>query len=136
MRTVASLLMAGLLLLQSLTGLCCHHPCDCARVESAMAEQHPHSNSGCCHHCKSDHHQQVPTPTPCKRNHCLGICTYVRSSKVQIDDSWQYAAIEVLNISAISVQAPTSPTIAGDESNSHLAEPPLRLHLLHQSILI
>jgi hypothetical protein len=133
MRVVVSCIMAVLLLLQAVTGICCACKCDCPHAASSIANPQP--THACCH-CRNEQSKHVPAHVPCKGSHCLGVCTYVQSSKVQIENVWHCAAIDSPDVSAISLQLLTLHSNRCDELLVNVAEPPLRLHLLHQIILI
>jgi hypothetical protein len=126
--------MAGLALLQAVTGVCCHHSCESAHDEPAPVERHCHSP--CCHHAADELSDQAPAPVPCNEKHCFGFCTYISTSKVHVKNAWQCVAVGSPGVSAISLHSPLLGTVRSAKSIQQIFEPPLRLHLLHQIILI
>ena len=86
--------------------------------------------------CKHRHESESKLPQkPCKgHGECQGICTYLVPQKVQIDSPQAFAPFDLVAIVA--------DTQIASAARWELAccqieiEPPLRLHLLHQTLLI
>lgn len=134
MRAVANHVMAGLLLLQAVFGICCYS------VESLGCPEHGIATTAahlaCCDYCRS-----VPADatTPADHGHdqptCHGFCTYVKAETV----GWAgyHEAFLALNASLIGIPKPV--LIGADPLRpADLLEPspPVRLHMLYQIILI
>ena len=135
MQAALSNLMAALLLIQALTGWCCYHPCASTAVQTTTLVQ-SHRPS-CCDDC-DDESRPAPKPTaPCRCQDCLGFCTYVPTDKAQVDCPQLVVPIDSLAFVPILADSHMSGMFFGDVAKGPpVAEPPLRLHLLHQVILI
>jgi hypothetical protein len=131
MQSVISSLVAGLLLLQATTGWCCHRPCAESRAEGAAQP------SNCC--CKrpcEDAPSHEPT-RPCQCDECLGCCTFVppdkaSSATMHVDIALEY----VPSVSAIFTLNLSQPASGFGVSDSPPPRRSLRLHLLHQILVI
>lgn len=134
MRAVANHVMASLLLLQAVFGICCYsvksHDCNEAVVGSTAV------HLSCCDRCRS-----VPADATTPPEHgdkattCHGFCTYVKAETVSLDGC--HEALLALNVPSIGVR---QPGVIGAEPRrpADLLEPspPVRLHMLYQIILI
>ena len=122
-------IVASLLLAHSILGCCWHHAHECMGSLAAgslsldeLAHRHSGADGERCDH--SDHQHQ-----------CLGDrCVYVRGDVSRISDSTATIA---------SVFSPELPPTSADEaltswriSHERVAAVPLRVHLLHQVLLI
>ena len=137
MHAVLSSLVASSLLMHAVLGCCWHHghasSC-CDQSQSAQVAQN------CCHHhddvgCDDDHDE--PAPTPCKGGpHCHGVCNYLPVQKTQLDPVQLAAPLDF----AVAVLHSSDAHFVAAHGFEHLYEldtgPPLRLHLLHQILLI
>jgi len=136
MRAFSSMLMAGLLCIQAVSGWCWHDARDCTGFEATIA---PMVWTGSC--CDGDCHGSRdggPSQDPCKgRLECSGICTFVPPEKTQIDAPLLTVGFDQLAVSpaladSLTVATRWTQVVFGTSKT----EPPLRLYLLHQSILI
>jgi hypothetical protein len=137
MRAFLSNLTALLLIVHAMFGCCRHHwqsDTECAAATTICAESAP----GCGHCCCSHDEDEQPSE-PCSGGlECQGVCTYLPTSKTVVDASaannaFDFAAIAATLLDgrlAVSV-SPWARAHAPDDS-----PPRLRLHLLHQSLLI
>lgn len=134
MRLVISNLLAIVLLFQALTGVCCYHVCNCGQdaLESKPAVESSHCCHSHCHDGQESDHQQAPS----NHQHCLGFCTYVAPPKVQVDCPLLPSLSASSELCAVLTQMAGSCTGHYELIAYPVAEPPLRLHLLHQIILI
>ncbi len=127
--TVLPHLLASLLLIQSMTGWCWRCPHDtCPKVLSQAAGQ---ITCHCHEHSKSE---KPKTPDNCPRE-CQGFCVYASTSDTNV---------ELPHFDPTVDSAVIAPLLGGFSthvswelvSNSVDSRPPLRLHLLNQSLLI
>lgn len=138
MRTFVSNLTAAMLLVHALVGCCRDHnhnatTCDRTELSDSLA-------SGCCHgdHATSSHENERPiAPCDCKLA-CKALCISLPPGKSLIDARQSTLCIDIV---AFAPTAATLHTASADSywnagSGFHVSGPPLRLHLLHQVILI
>ena len=127
MHAVLSKLMASLLLVQALTGWCCHRP---GGANLAVPTTHV---VACCSHCCQPRPAQRPV-LPVKCQQCSGVCTYVPTQKMQIDGPQLIVPVDVVPaLAAVDFSLASRFTRLRGPSD---LEPPLRLHLLHQILLV
>lgn len=91
----------------------------------------------CCKHCDHTREKGCPHDGPCKL-HCRGVCVYVAPQKCQLDAPQihlllEFAAVAFLQTGDDALAATRD--FAGADGRRE-AEPPVRLHLLHQIFLI
>jgi hypothetical protein len=137
MRAFSSILMAGLLTIQAVSGWCWHPARDCAGLEASTAPAE--WTVKCCDgDCKGAHDGE-PSQSPCKcRLECSGVCTFVPPEKTQVDANPQPAnGFDQLAVSTALADSQAVPTNWTQVfcGTSEL-QSPLRLHLLHQILLI
>jgi|SRR3989304_6324602 len=138
MQTAVTNLLASMLLIQALTGWCCQYRCAAGLGHNPAAEASP--KSACCDRCGRESRSaqdSTESATPCRCPECLGFCTYLPPDKTPLDDSPLEPRSEAL-------------AVAPELAHNHVAcgfgwplaaesvppEPPLRLHLMHQILLI
>lgn len=146
MHSVLTHITAGLLLVHALLGCCWHHAHGCSRCRPAAASASPAcSHAGCKHHNERDqarhsdrpnHDDKVPK-APCKcPTECQGVCTFLPPQKVQVARSHAPLPFDFIAAATVApdsqLQAGTRQTLCGLLK----PEPPLRLHLLQQILLI
>jgi len=134
MRAMANSVMAGLLLLQAVFGICCYSGESRACTDTGEVSASAHL--ACCDRCRS---APADATTPADHGHdqptCHGFCTYVKAETV----GWAgyHEALLALNASLIGIP---KPALLGADSlrPADLLEPspPVRLHMLYQIILI
>ncbi len=135
MRTVLPISMAALLLIQAVSGSCWQPTRACIGLETARGVASTHS---CCETGCEDEGEGNSTEGPCGCDlECSGICTYLGSEKIDFDSAQLIVAFAhalVQSALADSQSVPTNWTqiLCGTSE----IEPPLRLHLLHQTLLI
>jgi hypothetical protein len=134
MRAVCSGLMTVWLAILTVSGWCCHGPIVCAHDSQASAT----ANTKCCSRCGGQSGQQNESTRPLEDGSaCQGVCIYLPSPKVQLDDEQVPAWPDLPAI----LPMPQESQVASAQ-HSHwafeatLLGPPLRLHLLHQLLLI
>ncbi len=139
MHAFLSNLTAVLLVVHAMIG-CCHHPWHC-EVECAAAA--PVSLCAvafpCCDQCCESYDESEPPAEPCDCElECQGVCTYLPTEKTQIDVSPADTAFDL----PAAIPALLDGHLAAARLSRVLAHtldespPPLRLHLLHQILLI
>jgi len=134
MHATFSGLMAAWMFVLAVSGWCCHPPSFCAHAEQTVAVD----TAECCKHHDSKHHTEDEPAAPCKdRTKCQGACIYLPTEKTEFDCNQVMASIHFLatdlpcEVSQVAVLFLWERT--GDRGR---LEPPLRLHLLHQVLLI
>jgi hypothetical protein len=134
MQAFVSKLMITLVLAQAVSGWCCHRPCHCLEGEAAEAS----SEITACDCCHDESHAvaALHAATHCQCHECLGFCTYVARAKSQV---LRPAAASVFDLVA-TIPGPAntrwSLELRAGSREPDLLGPPVRLHLLHQSLLI
>jgi hypothetical protein len=135
MRTFLSGLLAIALLIHAAYGCCWHHahgeaPCD-HTIVAAIAP------ADCC--------EQPVTPVDGNQPHspgdhqrdCQGVCTYLPTQKTQLDFPTVFASIDLVATPAGNDDGELFALgVSGVVHHPRSFEPPLRLHLLHQQLLI
>ena len=135
MRLFVSNLTAAMLLIHSLIGCCWHHGHACAERQETVA-----IHADCCHDHDGESHDDNEAPA---RHHncelkCQGVCTYLPTQKIVIDaqqllNSIDYVAVVLATANSYSASAASF----WERSRvTRASKPPLRLHLLHQVILV
>jgi hypothetical protein len=131
MQAELSNFMALVLLVQA-TGWCCHRSCD--SLHSPHCEDLQTAGIAGCGHRDSMTDTNQPPASPGKCPECFGCCTYVQPEKTQLDNvelgipfDLSAVALEIRMVLACRWQ------LGADALQSR---PPLRLHLLHQFLLI
>jgi hypothetical protein len=137
MRRLLSGLTAATLLVHALVGCCRHY--EFCHTSGEPAECCESLADGCCHdeHAADCHHDERPfAPCDCKLQ-CMKLCVSLPPEKtlVAAGKSAPYIAI-VPNVSATAVIQPSAGAFRESIRTSRASEPPLRLHLLHQIILV
>lgn len=93
------------------------------------------SLKSCCHRCNGDHkHSRSDLPGQCKVE-CKGICQYIGPEKIELPPK-ACAFVELAVISAAVTSSATGAVSRHLWSEAVFSEPPLRLHLLNQILLI
>jgi hypothetical protein len=141
MRMIVSIVTAAMLLVHALVGCCCgHHESYAGICESTT--QFESLSCGCCHHdhvsCHDEHeHGRAPAPCKCKLE-CKATCIFLPPEKSHLDDGQTNHCSDVVADArpAVTIQATTGCSSWGVMRLARAWEPPLRLHLLHQSILV
>ena len=125
--------MAVWLVMQVMTGWCCRRPC---LEESHQAEAHVQKVACCCHDCDETTSPSLPTQ-PCHCNECHGFCTYLPPDRFSADELQLVGAFELIAASSAGLTAQID---SADWFVTHCqyspTPPPLKLHLLHQILVI
>lgn len=135
MHAILSIITAATLFIHALFGCCWHHAHSCVRCEMASAEASPVAGGCKCHH-GSQPDQQPSGPCNCQFE-CKGVCTYLPPQKTVAD--CPELGVPFSSVAIVSVLADRHLSAVGvwEQTCGQLAtEPPLRLHLLHQILLI
>ena len=142
MRAIVRNLMAAMLLVHAMIGCCRHHGHESARHECSGTGESV-ATAACCSHghgCCGDEEHSAPLPCDCKVE-CKALCVYLPPEKCNVDvvsfsQSFDIASTHTSlgDFSLIDVIAASS---GWAWTSTHTAlEPPVRLHLLHQIILV
>jgi hypothetical protein len=138
MRAIVSNITAAMLLIHAMVGCCRHHECHAASCDGALEKVCP--TDGCCHR------NHPPCDRPTERPHrpanctfgCQGVCTYVPPEKTLVEKPHSTIALDFLP--ADPALADSSLVTAGSLWESTDCGPapglPLRLHLMHQILLV
>lgn len=134
MRAVFSSLVAASLLIHAAIGCCWHHAHDAECGNEACAEQTASTDGGQHDDCDSssghgDHH------APCK-GHCEGTCHYLSVQKTQVEVIAPHLPLDFAAVIPATCDVHVAALVHAERSYESVAEPPLRLHLLHQILLI
>jgi len=133
MHAVLCKLMAALLFVHGAFGCCWHHAHAWEFRDGATASTAQHHH--CCKHESPADHSQQPTK-PCEQK-CEGVCTYLPVQKVQVDSPDLTAPAEFLAITPMPAGSDLSVASFWELGGGPVPlGPPLRLHLLHQILLI
>lgn len=134
MREVFTSLMAGVLFIHTMFG-CCFQPAHSYGFEYTAA--HINQPVTCCKHCR-DSGDTLPHHSPPKNQaECQGVCTYLVPSKTQVDNTQAIAVLDLVAVVSILTDAQVGSASRWELANSNdEIEPPLRLHLLLQTLLI
>jgi hypothetical protein len=135
MYAILSNAMAAWLLLLAVSGWCCHFPMD------GTAKPSQSQPVACCKHCQrhrcehqSGQGNRPDAPRP-SQSDCHGVCVYLPPQEMQVElasMSWDAAAIvPVLGTSQLDTASSWERLCEPSGS-----EPPMRLHHLHQIMLI
>ena len=141
MRAIVCNLMSALLLVHALIGCCRHREHNAAqheRIEAAQA-----SATACCHHghgCCGDETKQAPAPCHCKLE-CRSLCIYLPTEKCVVDAGDLRLSIDfALNhhgeFASAAIESMAASSFWEYARAYDDTEPPVRLHLLHQIILV
>jgi hypothetical protein len=136
LKAILSILMSILLAVSAVFGCCRSYALASSPASSVSPQIAQQAPCGCKNPGCNRQHKSQPS-TPSKTPECRGICTYVPSQKTQVDSTQLVVRFDL---------AALSPTLESD----HIAkvgdwglrgsradsEPPLRLHLLHQILVI
>ena len=133
MRAAFSSLVSASLLVHALFGCCWHHAQACAFFSAEPVAAEP---GDCCHHGAAPSEHQSPSPCD-KGTHCEGGCTYLPAPKSQVEMPRFLSPSDFVAILPVGTDAPFCAMRPAERSpKPHILEPPLRLHLLHQQLLI
>lgn len=132
MRALLSILLAFLLLAQATFGLCWHKVDDCANCSLRPAV----CSGECCENETDGLSSDNPAEPAGCRLECRGFCTFLPTQSIKVDTGNQLALDFVADIPSL-----VDGKLAPSRSWEHLFPdidhaPPLRLHLLHQLLLI
>lgn len=144
MRSLVSIVVAVAVILHMVLGSCWHHAHEpVAKLALAQTETPPPVKACRCQHHQSREHEKQLDQCPSDKepvDKCPGSCgekcVYLSANRVQVDQSLDLALFNSLPLEPLSVLV-AGPSIARYESDDATVDPPpLRLHLLHQLLLI
>jgi hypothetical protein len=136
MNAILSILTAAALFIHAAMGCCWHHTHHCGHGDATTAGVSQPVQ--CCkHHHPAQHGKQPADPCKCKVE-CHGVCIYLPTQKTHIDAP--RIVIPFNHVAVIPALADThhlsAPFRLDGTGGALESEPPLRLHLLHQILLI
>jgi hypothetical protein len=133
MQAFVSKLMVGLVLAQAVSGWCCHRPCHCLESEAAQVSTAVTGDECCC----GDHTTlTVHASSHCQCHECLGFCTYVAAAKANFARPQAAFGLDLVAVNPGLASTQLSVEQGAGNRESVQLGPPVRLHLLHQSLLI
>ena len=139
MHALISNLTAVLLIIHAMIG-CCHHHWHCdEECAAAAAITLCAAPCQCCDQCCGSHDESEQPSQPCNGElECQGICTYLPTQKTVIDASPAVAAFDFAAVIPTLLDGRlAAAALSWDRTHTHNDSPPaLRLHLLHQILLI
>ena len=139
MNTVAAILTSVQLLVHTLGGCCWHHEHGAVPTESLSLAIDLVAEDNCCLHRQNDQaetpgdegEQRDGTPATCSEPSCV----FIKAGDV--DDLRQTSEFAALSVAAVeSTAVATLDQSIGNYLLEHDLGPPLRLHALHQVLLI
>lgn len=138
MQTFVSNLTAAMLLVHALVGCCRHH--EHRFVSRDRAECSDTRVADCCHHdhAVSSHENERPiAPCDCKLE-CKALCVSLPPEKALIDAGQSVRCIDVMAMASDrgSLAASAARFFRDAMRVFNAPAPPLRLHLMHQIILV
>jgi hypothetical protein len=133
-RQVLTFVTAAAFVAHGLLGCCWFGAQNFGQINRVISRAAP---VGCCKPCQHTHEKGCPHEGPC-RLHCRGVCVYVSPQKSQVDARqidmrFDFAAVVVSQRDNHPLAAAE---VRGSGDDPREAEPPARLHLLHQIFLI
>lgn len=135
MPRIVSILLAGSLLAHVALGCCGHveHTCGRSQVSAAVLVA-----GECCGHCQQKPARPVDRDDPCKcRLECHGVCLFLPGATTQLDAPSAGNSSDVPTILAPAVTSSIAAALRWERLCQRFkSEWPLRLHLLHQILLI
>lgn len=144
MRSVVSYLVVVTLALHALLGCCWHHAHEPDARLSQVEVQSTRAVESCdCHRhgarelAENDQKPPVPsTPVDHSSDSCGNKCQYVAVSRVQVDHSLDFSVLDFLPAESSVASSSEITAVRYGSDGAPIGPPPLRLHLLHQLLLI
>jgi hypothetical protein len=133
MRTVFCSLLCNSLLIHAVLGCCWHDAHDAAACDGSLPSLA--ADADCCHDGDSATDEHGPQ-VPCKGHpDCHGLCNYLPVQKTGFDNCLDHMVIDfAVDVPAASGSQISALSFAAGPSEYY--PPPIRLHLLHQILLI
>lgn len=143
MRALVSHIVAVAVTLHALLGCCWHHAHESVVAVAETEAKAPAPVKKCCckhHHepelAQEEHHSTDQDPVDRCPNTCGDKCVYVGVNRVQLDHALILTSFDLVT-AAPQYDLATDLSISRFESDDATVDPPpLRLHLLHQLLLI
>ena len=136
MHALFSNLMAAWLLTLAVSGWCCHRPFGCEGVQRNAASV-THTIGSCCKCCNSQTSAASTAPCNCRWGECQGVCTYLPPQRTQVDTQHVLLPFDFAAIISALGDAQVAVALSWERAYHPIRfEPSLRLHLLHQILLI
>jgi len=133
MSTILINLLTALLLFQAVAGWCCHRPCsERAGGVDRTVETHRH----CCHGVER-RAPQAPADSPRECDDCLAFCIFIAERPAEFEASELLSTVALLTAFVDVGQVVVGPLVDWRFVGQRCAPPPpVRLHLLHQLLLV
>jgi hypothetical protein len=134
MQALFSSLVAASLLIHAAIGCCWHHSHNGLCADDRQCQP---TSDACAHHhgCCNGQHDQ-PTQEPCGGHQCHGLCNYLPIQKSQVDDLKLQLPLDFAAILPATCDMQGVAVHHAVGCSKAACEPPVRLHLLHQILLI
>lgn len=130
----ASILMSVLLLIQAVSGWCWQPAHSGACVDGSLMSVR--SAASCCDHCRHSD-TDIPRQGPGKcRMECSSVCTFLQPERTHVDSRSVTVPVGYAVVLTAIASEFVHAFLIGLTSESAQMVPPLRLHLLHQLLLI
>lgn len=127
-------LLAGATLVQALSGWCHQHGAECAQCDSRPVAV---IRAMCCQHHGGDSQLIRQAQLPCECGvRCHGFCIFVTTAKAQLDVPRESSLDFACPLAATMKSCAACSVYFDDGFDLVACQPPLRIHLLHQSLLI
>ncbi len=131
MRRVFFSAVAVSLVGHALFGCCAHHIVDLNDLRNVLAD------SDCCHHNDGETSQNHNPQCPCKdHSQCRGLCMYLPGPRVDLGSLKSLVQIDLAAVIPAVFDSQVATLIGMEQARQLNAEPPLRLHLFQQILLI
>jgi hypothetical protein len=138
MRAIVSNLTAAMLIVHALVGCCGRHDCDvttCNRSEISDSLA-----AGCCHHDHAPPSQEDERPIgPCDCTlNCKALCFSLPPEKTLLDAGLSVLCLDVVNTASSATALDASMVLCYCDATRAWRgpAPPVRLHLLHQILVV
>jgi hypothetical protein len=128
--------MAGILLIQIVSGMCWRRPRDC--LTDTLSNSHAVEGADDCGNdgCNAGHQRSLTCSNHCQFQ-CGGVCTFLASENPHSTGPIQIQPFYLANFTLASGETMSAARLAWDRiCDASRAKPQLRLHLLNQVILI
>ena len=137
MQAILSNLLTITLVVQSIFG-CCRHGAagELAGNAALLITSSSIVEADGCHDC--DHCRKTGMPaSPCHcKQECQGVCTYVRTAKVQIENATAWTRLILVPAERATSSTNNVTSISGADDGCNSTAPPLRLNLLNCVLLV
>jgi hypothetical protein len=140
MRSLFSSIVAVSLLVHAAFGCCWHHVHETAgtcgaETGHALAIESAHEHNDCLSGCES-HNCTSPHSHGKDHANCQGVCQYLPVQKTQLDRVYTIASLDFALVTPVTIDVQTIALANIAPALTEPAQPPVRLHLFQQLLLI